>query len=118
MKKNDKIKISETEKINPIENTEMEVELSPLDFINFAPLRGMSGEEKTVIKRENTASIVAIIIVLTFSILVIASLYLLFFKEGSEKIIDYVSIVLPPITTLIGMVFGFYFSETRLNKPS
>jgi hypothetical protein len=110
MEKKDLTKIEpEKSKIKTSELTDLKA--PKVRFLDIGPLRGFTKPE---LKRENTASALAIIIVLTFSILVISSLYLLFFKEGSEKIIDYISIVLPPVTTLIGMVFGFYFSEKRL----
>lgn len=114
MKKIDSEKNSgtETKEVKPEKK-----DMSKVKFTDLASLRGMGEETPAVIKREDTATILAIILISTFSILVISSLYLLFTnfnKELSEKIIEYINIVLPPVATLIGMVFGFYFSEKRL----
>jgi hypothetical protein len=86
------------QKFDPIKQTEMKVTL----------------EEKINIKREDTASLLAKIIVILFAVMVLSSLYLLFCDKYSAKIINYINIVLPSITTLIGVVFGFYFSQSRI----
>lgn len=66
--------------------------------------------------RENIASILAMIIVLLFAGMILSSLYLLSIGKYSTKVIEYTSIVLPSITTLMGVVFGFYFSQSRIKK--
>lgn len=110
MEKKDLTKIEpDKSKIEKIKLTDL-AKAPRVRLLDIGPLRGFTEPE---LKREITASVLAIIIVGTFSLLVIGSLYFLVTKECSEEIINYTNIVLPPITTLIGMVFGFYFSEKR-----
>ena len=65
-------------------------------------------------KRENIASLLAITIVVLFAVMILSFLYLIFIGKFSTEMIEYINIVLPSITTLIGMVFGFYFSQSRI----
>ncbi len=64
--------------------------------------------------RENIASWLALIIVCLFAIMVLSCLYLMSIDKYSAEMTEYINIVLPSITTLIGVVFGFYFSQSRL----
>ena len=65
-------------------------------------------------KRENIASWLAIIIVVLFAVMVLSTLYLILIGKFSTEITEYINIVLHSITTLIGVVFGFYFSQSRI----
>jgi hypothetical protein len=95
--------------INPLKNSGMEeIELKAY------PAKDTGWEVKLEEKRENTASLLAKIIVVLFAVMVLSSLCLLLSDKYSTKVADYIEMVLPSISTLIGVVFGFYFSQSRI----
>lgn len=71
-------------------------------------------EEEISRERENTASVLAKIIIWTFVLLSGFASLLLFTNEYSSKVIDCINIIFHPFATLIGVVFGFYFSQGRI----
>lgn len=85
----------------PLEKTESNLRLEEI-----ADLKGIepSHIEQT---REKIASILAVIVT---SLLVIFLLIPIFKPSAAEYIKD----ILPVLTTFVGMAFGFYFSEKRL----
>ena len=71
-------------------------------------------EEEISKERENTASILAKIIIWAFVLLSGFASALLFTNEYSSKVIECINIIFHPFATLIGVVFGFYFSQSRI----
>jgi membrane glycosyltransferase len=96
--------------INPVENSETGKEIKEKTY----PVKDTGFEVKLDEKRENIASLLAITIVVLFAVMILSFLYLIFIGKFSTEMIEYINIVLPSITTLIGMVFGFYFSQSRI----
>jgi len=72
--------------------------------------------EDIMIMQEDTASCIAKIIIYTFATMIIISLFLSIYDNLFNKVMGYLNIVLPTITTLVGMILGFYFSEKRITK--
>lgn len=95
------------DKINPLKYSGMKIKLEEM-----ASDSGIKFRLEEI--RENIASWLALIIVFLFAIIVLSCLYLLSTDKFSTEITEYVNIVLPSITTLIGVIFGFYFSQSRL----
>ncbi len=62
----------------------------------------------TEVIREKTTSWLAGSIMIAFLIIISLPIWV-------PSSFDYVKYILPSITTLLGMAFGFYFSERRLN---
>jgi len=95
------------DKINPLKYSGMKIKLE--EMANDIGIKFRLEEI-----RENIASWLALIIVFLFGIIVLSCLYLLSIDKYSAEMTEYISIVLPSITTLIGVIFGFYFSQSRL----
>lgn len=95
------------DKVNPLKYSGMKIKLEEM-----ASDIGIKFRLEEI--RENIASWLALIIVSLFAIIVLSCLYLLSIDKFSTEITEYINIVLPSITTLIGVIFGFYFSQGRL----
>lgn len=66
-------------------------------------------------KREGTATILAYSAVTILGILVILPILFFFvYRVLDPGLSDFIRSIVPSITTLLGLVFGFYFSEKRL----
>lgn len=73
-------------------------------------------------KRENTAGWLAIGSLVIFAITILAPLVALILAEGNissiEGLLEFIKVILPAETALLGMSFGFYFSQSRLKSKS
>lgn len=67
------------------------------------------------IRREGTATFLAYTVSIVFCIIItLPLLFIFFFRDLDPGISEFIKSVLPSITTLLGVAFGFYFSEKRL----
>lgn len=67
-------------------------------------------------RREKTAMWLSVVTVGVFAFTILAALGALLWVEESRlsELIEFVKILLPAETALLGTAFGFYFSQTRL----
>lgn len=70
---------------------------------------------KLDVKREGTAAILAYSVVTILGILVVLPILFFFvYRVLDPGLSDFIRSIVPSLTTLLGLVFGFYFSEKRL----
>lgn len=68
-------------------------------------------------QREGTAAFLAYAVSVAFCVIIAFPLLFIFlFRFLDPGISEFIKSVLPSITTLLGVAFGFYFSEKRLEK--
>jgi len=69
------------------------------------------------ILREGTATFLAYTVSIVFCVIIALPLLFIFlFRVLDPGMSEFIKSVLPSITTLLGVAFGFYFSEKRLEK--
>lgn len=68
-------------------------------------------------QREGTATFLAYTAAIVFGIIVILPILFFFlYRVLDPGISDFIRSIVPSLTTLLGLVFGFYFSEKRLRQ--
>ena len=68
-------------------------------------------------QREGTATVLAYIVAIFFCVIVgLPILFFFIYRVLDPGLSDFIRSIIPSLTTLLGLVFGFYFSEKRLNK--
>jgi hypothetical protein len=72
------------------------------------------------VKRENTAMWLSIATVTIFGLTILATLGALLWVHPSRLpgLLEFIKVILPAETALLGMSFGFYFSQSRLKGKS
>lgn len=97
----------------------------PYDHDSMLQVKGKSTDPQTKTieeRRERTAGWLAIGSLVIFALTILAPLVALILAEGNissiEGLLEFIKVILPAETALLGMSFGFYFSQSRLKGKS
>lgn len=85
-------------------------------------ITSLKGFEETIetetieVQREKTAKWLSYIVIGVFAVTIIATIVALIWVHYSRltNLLEFIKVILPAETALLGTIFGFYFSQSRL----